>query len=141
MGIELLRKVMRGVATAGFTLAGLDHFWNAAFFDKIVPPMFPDPHLMVVISGVAEIAGGIGLQVPRLRRAAGWGLIALLIAVFPANVYMAVAPKDNPASAFPKWALWARLPLQAVFIAWVWWVMRPRVGSDSSDWLFSSIAR
>jgi uncharacterized membrane protein len=69
---------------------------------------------MVYISGVAEAAGGVGLLIPQLRRAAAWGLVALLVAVFPANVYMATS-----APAF-SWILWARLPLQPVFI---WWVL------------------
>ena len=89
-----------------------------------MPPFFPADAL-VEISGVCEIAGGIGLLIRPLRRAAGWGLIALLIAVFPANIYMAVAPSRRPAGV-PVWvlslALWLRLPLQAVFIAWVWFV-------------------
>jgi uncharacterized membrane protein len=70
-------------------------------------------------SGVAEIAGGVGLVIRPLRRVAGWGLIALLIAVFPANIYMLQHPGQFH---FAPWILWARLPLQAVFIAWVWFV-------------------
>jgi uncharacterized membrane protein len=76
---------------------------------------------LVAVSGVAEIAGGIGLLIPRLRRWAGWGLIALLIAVFPANVYMAVSPQRIPDLHFARWMLWLRLPLQGVFVVWVWY--------------------
>jgi uncharacterized membrane protein len=75
---------------------------------------------LVAISGVCEIAGGLGLLVRPLRRAAGWGLIALLIAVFPANIYMALAPNESADGRFAGWMLWLRLPLQAVLIAWVW---------------------
>jgi len=77
--------------------------------------------VMNVISGVAEIFGGFGLLIPNLRRAAGWGLIALLIAVFPANVHVALQGY-MPGTNFPPFALWLRLPLQAVLVAWVWWV-------------------
>ena len=73
-----------------------------------------------MLSGIAEIAGAIGLLVPALRPAAGWGLIALLICVFPANIHMAMQPQKFP--EFTPWMLWARLPLQLVFIAWVGFV-------------------
>jgi uncharacterized membrane protein len=72
------------------------------------------------VSGVAEIAGGLGLLVPRTRRAAAWGLIALFIAVFPANVNMAVNELPLGTKTVPAWTLWARLPLQLVLIAWAY---------------------
>jgi uncharacterized membrane protein len=64
----------------------------------------------------------VGLLIPRLRRAAGWGLIALLVAVLPANIFMAVAPERIPGLKLPQWSLWVRLPLQPLAAAWVWWV-------------------
>jgi len=75
--------------------------------------------LVVIISGVAEIAGGIGILIPSARRMAGWGLLALLVAVFPANIYMAAYPERF---GIPAWILWVRLPFQVVFFAWVWFV-------------------
>jgi len=75
------------------------------------------PQLLVALSGVAEIAGGICLLIRPLQRAAGWGLIVLLISVFPANIYMLQHPGQFH---FAPWLLWARLPLQGIFIAWVW---------------------
>jgi len=78
--------------------------------------------LLVLLSGICEIAGGVGILIRPLRRAAGWGLIALLCAVFPANVYMATSPQLTPGRDFPHWMLWARLPLQLVIIAWIWFV-------------------
>src|SRR5438067_429708 len=90
------RIAMRWLAAAFFVGAGVNHFVKPAFYASIVPPAFPAPAAMVAISGVCEIAGGLGLLVPALRRAAGYGLIALLIAVFPANVYMAVSPERIP---------------------------------------------
>src|ERR1700683_1380261 len=92
MTVRHWRILLRVMAAALFCTTGVDHFVNAGFFRKNVPPMFPDPKLLVAISGVCEIAGGLGLLIRPLRRAAGWGLIALLIAVFPANVYMAQHP-------------------------------------------------
>lgn len=93
------------------------HFGRPAIFERIVPPALPAPHLLVLLSGVAEVAGGLGLLLPATRRAAGWGLLALLVAVFPANVYMV-----GLASALhlPAWVLWARLPLQPLLMWLVW---------------------
>ena len=81
--------------------------------------MLPNPGALVAISGVAEVLGGVGLLVPRLRRPAMWGLLALLLAVFPANVNMALN-REELAPSVPEWTLWARLPLQAV-LAWLVW--------------------
>jgi uncharacterized membrane protein len=82
---------------------------------------------MVYISGVAEIAGGIGLLLRPFRRAAAWGLVALLVAVFPANIYMALDRVG--ADGVPGWVLWARLPLQAVLIWWVLWCTKTEHGT------------
>ena len=100
-----------------FVGAGVLHFVRPAIFERIVPPVLPAPHLLVLLSGAAEVAGGLGLLVPATRRAAGWGLLALLAAVFPANVYMV-----GLASALhlPAWVLWARLPLQPLLLWAVW---------------------
>ena len=121
-----LRSFMRVVAAIGFVCAGANHLLRPRFYQQIVPPMFPAAVALVAISGVCEIVGGLALLIRPLRRAAGWGLVALLLAVFPANVYMAVAPDRVPRGNLPVWVLWIRLPLQAVFIAWVWWVARDR---------------
>lgn len=86
---------------------------------RIVPPYLPAPEAVVYISGAAEIAGGLGLMTRSKRRLAGWWLIAALIAVFPANVYMAQNPDDFAEIPGGSPALWVRLPFQAVFIAWV----------------------
>ena len=91
------------------------HFVIPETYAKIVPPYLPAPMTLVYISGACEIAGGVGVFLPKFRQAAGWGLVALLIAVFPANVYMATAHMVHPVLA------WGRLPLQAVLI---WWVLR-----------------
>ena len=85
-------------------------------------PSFPDRPMLVVISGIGEIVGGVGLLIRPLRRAAGRGLIILLCVVFPANVYMAISPQQTHGWNYPHWLLWTRLPLQLVIIAWVWFV-------------------
>ena len=110
----------RALLSLLFVAAGLNHFRSTALYASIVPPYLPFPLALVYVSGLAEIAGGVGVAVPRTRRAAGWGLLALLLAVFPANIYMAT---DNivPANTqIPSTLLWARLPLQFVLMFWVW---------------------
>ncbi len=109
----------RDLAGPGFVVAGALHFVMPRVYRRIMPPYVPAPMAMVYASGVAEIAGGAGLMVPRSRRLAGWWLIATLIAVFPANLHMALHSDEY--SEIPGGApvLWARLPLQGAFIAWV----------------------
>lgn len=116
-----IRKVALVAAALLYVGAGILHFRIPGAYVKIVPPFIPWPLAMVYISGCAEIAGGIGLLIPSLRRAAAWGLVALLIAVFPANVYMALDHVQVTANPLQSWVLWARLPLQFVLIWWVVW--------------------
>ena len=108
-----------GLLSLLFIVAGMSHFVSPGVYLKIMPDYLPWPLALVYVSGFFEVLGGIGLAVPRLRRAAGWGLIALLVAVFPANVDMLM--NADQFSVIPVWALVARLPLQGVLIAWVWW--------------------
>jgi uncharacterized membrane protein len=107
-----------------FVVAGLMHFVIPRAYRRIMPPYVPAPAAMVAASGIAEIVGGVGLMVPRRRRVAGWWLIATLMAVFPANVHMALHPEQFPKVPGGSRALWARLPFQGVFIAWVRAAMR-----------------
>lgn len=112
------------VLAAVFILAGVAHLIRPAAFDAIVPPGTPMPaRTATVLSGVAEIAGGLGLLHPATRPAARWGLVALLAAVFPANVEMARHPERF---GLPAWALWARLPLQPLLMWAVWRTGRGR---------------
>lgn len=101
-----------------FVVAGLIHFVKPGMYVKIMPPMLPAPLELVYLSGLAEILGGIGLLVPATRQAAAWGLVALLVCVWPANVFMAMRPELSP--GIPVWALWARVPLQVPMIFWAW---------------------
>jgi uncharacterized membrane protein len=113
------RTVSRGLLAAFFVASGVNHFVSPRFYRAIVPPpLRDDAKLIVDVSGVAEVLGGLGVLLPRTRRAAGAGLVALLVAVFPANVYMAREPERF--RRFPRWALFARLPLQPLMIWWAW---------------------
>ena len=107
-----------------FVLGGINHFVDAEFYLRMMPAYLPAHAALVAISGVAEILGGVGVLAPRTRRGAGIGLVALLIAVFPANVNMALNHLKLGDTDVPVWALWGRLPLQAVLIAWAWWFTR-----------------
>jgi uncharacterized membrane protein len=106
-------------------LVGIDHFVNPEPFVRIVPAYLPAPLALVYVSGAAEIAGGAGLFLPKLRRAASFGLIALYVAVFPANLNMALHDVPLGEEHLPPAALWGRLPLQLLFIAWAYWVGKP----------------
>ena len=103
-----------------FVGAGANHFINPEPYLAMLPAVLPAPSDLVWISGAAEIAGGIGVLWSRTRRIAGWGLIALLVAVFPANLNVAL--HGWPGVTLPPWSLWLRLPLQGVMIAWVYWI-------------------
>ena len=102
-----------------FVLAGSLHFVIPKTYQRLVPPCLPAPRALVYASGAAEIAGGLGLMSRALRRAAGYWLIATLVAVFPANVHMALHPEDFPEVPGGAAALWVRLPFQGIFIHWV----------------------
>ena len=117
-------RALRQTAGPFFIVAGALHFVIPKVYRRIVPPYVPAPVAIVYASGVAEIAGGAGLLAERSRRPAGWWLIATLIAVFPANLHMALNPGDYPRVPGGAKALWGRLPLQGVFIAWVLRAMR-----------------
>lgn len=112
--------MLRRLAGPVFVLAGAMHFVIPETYEKIMPSYLPAQRELVYASGVAELAGGVGLMHPQTRRWAQWWLIATLIAVFPANLNMALRP-ERYAAATPggKATLIARLPLQLVFIAWV----------------------
>jgi uncharacterized membrane protein len=118
------RAAVRVVLACLFVTAGVLHFLIPGKFAQVVPRYLPAPLALVYVSGVFEILGGCGLLVPRLRRAAGWGLIALLVAVFPANLHMALGDVVVEGLVIPPWALWLRLPLQGVLIAAVCWASR-----------------
>ena len=115
----------QGLLALTFTVAGSLHFIRPRAYEAIMPPYVPRHREAVLASGVAEIAGGMAVLHPATRGFARWWLLALLAAVFPANLHMAlhpeaVAKRGVPADRLPRWLLWARLPVQALFMAWAW---------------------
>jgi len=125
------KTAARWLLALAMVAIGIAHFTDPEPFVKIVPSYLPWPLGLVWISGGFEVLGGIALLPPQTRSAAGWCLIALYVAVFPANINMAVNHIQITAEPLPIWALYARLPLQPVFIAWAYWVSRPaRATSD-----------
>jgi len=118
--IRVALKYLLGLA---FAAAGANHFIHTGFYVSIMPPYLPWHMVLVYLSGLCGMALGIGLLVPRYTRVCAWGLIALAMAVFPANIHMALNPELFP--QFSPAALWIRLPLQAVIIAWAYWYTRP----------------
>lgn len=109
----------RALVAALFIASGIAHVVAVDAYAGIMPHFLPYPVPLVYLSGACEIAGGVGVLVPRARRLAGIGLVALLIAVFPANVQMLVDALRADASAGALAALWLRLPLQVALVAWV----------------------
>lgn len=124
----MARKVAPFLVAIFFTFVGITHFTSPDFFVSIVPPYLPAPLALVYVSGLFEIAGGLGMLFPATRTLAGYGLLALLAAVYPANIHMAMNPGEFP--DIPPAALYARLPIQFVFAWIVWWAMRPPRRAD-----------
>jgi uncharacterized membrane protein len=112
--------ILRILLSLFFVIAGALHFLSPDAYVQIMPTYLPRPLLLVYLSGACEIAGGLGVLIPRFRRLAGFCLIALLVAVFPANVHMAMNHLPLAGKQLPDWLLWSRLPLQALLIGWVW---------------------
>ena len=108
----------RWVLALLFVGAGINHFLQPAVYLRIMPPALPGPALLVALSGAAEVALGLLLLLARTRRWAAWGLVLLLLAVFPANIYM--ARHADLFAHLPAWLLWLRLPLQGVLVAWAY---------------------
>jgi uncharacterized membrane protein len=120
------KTILLWVMVAFYVFAGVNHFLNAEFYVNIMPPYLPWHLELVYLSGIVEIALGVGLAIPRHRSLAAWGVIALLIAVFPANLHQAMNDVPIPGSEESMGAIrWLRLPFQALFILWAWWYTGP----------------
>ncbi len=115
----IARTGSRYLFAAFFAVAGANHFYKPEWYLTIMPPALPYPLLLVYLSGLLETALGLALLSEKHQRKASWGLVILLLAIFPANVYMAAKPEAFP--GFKPWLLWARLPLQFVLIGLVLW--------------------
>lgn len=121
------KTIARWLLALGVITAGTLHWLTPHPFVQMISTFLPYPLELVYISGFFEILGGVGLLIPRVSRAAAWGLILLFIAVFPANINMAV--NDLVIDGLPHnlVAYWLRLPLQGVLIAWAWWFTKPNL--------------
>jgi uncharacterized membrane protein len=119
------KRVLLVLASVSFLFSGILHFAKTSLYLKIMPPYVPWRLGMVRISGVCEVLGALGLLLPATRRLAAWGLVALLVAVFPANLYMATNPVETDTAGISATIRWGRLPLQLVFIVWVLWCSKP----------------
>jgi len=117
--MDVWRKRLRVVLAVFMVGIGIAHFARPQPFVGIVPASLPAPLLLVLVSGFFEVLGGVGLLVPRGRRAASVGLVLLYLSVFPANINMVMHPELG--AGIPAWALWARLPFQVLFLAWALW--------------------
>lgn len=120
--MKKVKLLFKFLLTIFFISVGVKHFTDKEFFLKIMPPYLPWHLELVYISGVIEVMLGILLLVPKLTRAAAWGMIALMIAVYPANIHMAVNNHLYP--DIPPVLLYIRLPMQFLFIAWAYWFTR-----------------
>ena len=123
---KTLTRYLLGIA---FIAAGLNHFVMTDFYVSIMPPWLPWHLALVHLSGVAEAGCGLLLVFRRWARWAAWGIIALCVAVFPANLHMALHPELFP--QFSEAALWARVPLQVAIMAWAYWYTRGLQGGAS----------
>ena len=120
--MEIFKVVSKVIFGVVFVAAGANHFVNPKFYLNIMPPYLPWHYALVIVSGVAEVLLGAGLLIPQCSQYAAWGIILLLIAVFPANIHMALNPELYP--SIPPIALWVRLPLQALLVLWAYWYTR-----------------
>lgn len=125
VGLTRFKRPLGYAMALLYVVAGGLHFVVPELYAQIVPPVLPAPLALVYLSGLAEITVGVGLLVPRTRSYAAWATIALLVAVFPANVYMAVSmvPVEGVSGGDDPSALvrWGRLPLQGVLVLWAYW--------------------
>ena len=119
----ILRKIVLFGLALFFIFFGIDHFINPDFYLSIMPPAFPLHKEAVYISGFFEILGGLGVLISRFRKIAGWGLIVLLVTVYPANIYMALTPEAFPNISIEL--LYFRLALQFLFFYWAYVVTLP----------------
>lgn len=127
--MKIIKTVLKYILAVALVLAGINHFLNPPFYLRMMPPILPAHLFLVYLSGVFEILFGVLLLIPRFSRIAAWLIIALLIAVFPANIYMATNPQFFP--DISQTALYIRLPLQIGLIAWAFWFTRDEGKTES----------
>ena len=121
--METLKSVLRYVLGILFVLAGINHFVSPEFYIPIMPDYLPWHEELVFLSGVAEIVAGILVAIPATQRIGAWAIIAILVAVFPANIHMAMNPEEFSGYAAST-ALYIRLPIQLIPAIWAYWYTR-----------------
>jgi len=127
-----IKTILLWVMAAFYVFAGVNHFRDHGFYLPMMPPYLPWHSALVYLSGIAEIVLGIAVLIPAYRSQAAWGLILLLIAIFPANLHIALhnVPLGGASTGLGIWN-WVRLPFQAVFIAWAWWYTGDRESKEA----------
>ena len=133
-GAPTRRDKMRVAAGVAFVVASLPHFFTPERYLPMMPPFVPAPLTMIYVSGVAELLGGLGLLIPMSIQLAGWGLVLLLVAIFPANIYVALTGANATGLPSSPWYTWSRLPFQIVFIWWVIEAVRAPRYTDQTAW-------
>lgn len=128
--MRIIKLILKYVLAVGFVLAGINHFLNTAFYLRMMPPYFPWHTFLIYLSGFFQIALGILLLIPKYTRRAAFGIVALLVAVYPANFYMAQNPQLFP--EFSPLMIRLRLPLQFILILWAYWFTRPDIKDDQT---------
>ena len=118
-----MKEPLRWIFSSLFFISGIGHFARTKWFLRLMPPYLPRPRELVLVSGAAELVLGAMLLVPACSRLAAWGLMALLVAVFPANLHMALksGSSDPVMPGISPFLSWARLPIQGLLIAWAYW--------------------
>ena len=117
--MKTAKTILKWIFGIAFVFAGINHFLNPDFYLRMMPPILPAHLFLIYLSGVCETVLGVLLLIPKFTKFAAWSLIALLIAVFPANIYMALNPQIF--SEISPMAQYIRLPIQLVLIAWAYW--------------------
>jgi uncharacterized membrane protein len=123
-----MKPVMRWLLILLFLTAGIAHFVRPQAFVAVMPPYLPWHLELVYLSGAIEIVLAMLLILPRTRRFASWGMMGLLVAVFPAHIHAAMNPETLP--IVPTAVIWLRMPFQAVLIAWAWWFTKSNSSSE-----------
>ncbi len=118
-----LKSILKYIMALLYIIAGANHFINTDFYLKIVPSFLPLHLLLVYVSGFFEILLGLLILPPKFTKYAAWGLIILLIFIFPANINMAINPESYPETS--SIVLWLRLPVQFILIGWAYWYTKP----------------
>ena len=121
--MSFVRTLLLYLQSVFYLAAGVNHFRNPDFYLRIMPPYLPWPSALHLLAGALEVILGVGLLIPRFRRLAAWGIVLLLVAVYPANIHVALNQHLFP--GVPDVFHWVRLALQFVLIAWAWWYTRP----------------